>query len=126
MPTRTITEELCDVCYGDEKQKETAATERLRFSWMGKNYVLLACDKHVGKIRDAFQHFSDLGSMEDGVARMTGRRGGPAGPAAHRGRTLYSQLGNDEKERFRTWAKLPNARRIADTRVEAWIDAGRP
>ena len=123
MPTRTITEELCDVCYGDEKQKETVATDRLRFSWLGKSYVVLTCDKHVGKIRDALQHFSDLGSVEDGAVRAPGRRA--AGPA-RRGATLYSQLADEEKERFRVWAKLPNARRIADTRVEEWIGAGRP
>lgn len=124
MPTRTITEELCDVCYGDEKQKETEATDRLRFSWMGKSYVVLTCNKHVGKVRDALQHFSELGTAEDGSARGPGRRRGAG--SAPRGGTLYSQLAVEEKERFRAWAKLPNARRIADARVEAWIGAGRP
>lgn len=126
MPTRTVIEEFCDVCYGDEKQKETIASDRLRFSWLGKNYVVLVCDKHVGKIRDALQHFSELGSVEGGARRPTGRRAGTTPRAAAGGKTLYSQLSDEEKERFRSWADMPNARRIADARVEEWTAAGRP
>lgn len=127
MPTRTVTEEFCDVCYGDEKQKETIATDRLRFSWLGKDYVVLVCDKHVGKIREALQHFSELGSVESGTRGPAGRRlSAVARAGAGGGKTLYSQLSDEEKERFRVWADMPNARRIADARVEEWTAAGRP
>lgn len=127
MPTRTVIEELCDVCFGDEKQKETIATDRVRFSWLGKDYVVLVCAKHVGKIRDALQHFSEVGSVEGGARRPAGRRAGATPRAsAGAGKTLYSQLSDEEKEHFRVWADLPNARRIADARVKEWTAAGRP
>lgn len=125
MPVRTVTEEFCDVCFSDEKQKETPATERIRFSWLGKNYVVLACSKHVGKIRDELQHLSEIGSLEAGPRRGAARPGASR-PAAAGGKTLFSQLSTEEKERFRTWADMPNARRIGDSRVEEWTAAGRP
>ena len=123
MPTRTITEELCDVCFGDEKQKETPATDRLHFGWLGKNYVLLACDKHVGKIRDQLEQWSELGSLEQPGATRQRRASSPARTGRQ---TLFSTLGPEEKERFRAWADMATARRIADARVEEWIAAGKP
>jgi hypothetical protein len=132
MPTRTLVKELCDVCYADDGT-ETDASERLRFGWQGRNYVLLVCDQHVDEIRDDLQHWSEIASPESG-----GRR--PLAPAAPRPvraaaaerreagarKTLFSQLSDPEKERFRRWADMPNARRIGDSRVEEWTAAGRP
>jgi len=37
-----------------------------------------------------------------------------------------SQLSEDEKQRLRTWADMPNARRIGDARVQQWTEAGKP
>ena len=39
--------------------------------------------------------------------------------------TLYSQLSDDEKTRFRAWANMPTARRISDARVKSWIGGGK-
>lgn len=124
MPVRTVTEEFCDVCYASDKQKQTPATQRVRFSWLGKNYLVLACDKHIDSVRNPLQHLSDIGSLEAGNRASVGRqRGGrPTATAA----TEFSQLSAEEKERFRTWADMPNARRIADARVREWTAAGRP
>ena len=40
--------------------------------------------------------------------------------------TMYSQLKDDEKARFRAWADMATARRISDERVKGWIAAGKP
>lgn len=114
MPVRTVVEEFCDVCFVEDDQ-ETPAAERFRFSWQGRDYLLLACETHAGPIKDQFEHLA-------GVA--TPARG--PGTARPPSRTLFSGLADDEKARFRAWAGLPNARRIADARVEAWMAAGRP
>ncbi|HTX00890.1 MAG TPA: hypothetical protein VMD59_19065 [Acidimicrobiales bacterium] len=132
MPTRTLVQELCDVCYAEDGV-ETDSSEQLRFSWLGRDYVLLVCENHVGEVRDELQHLSDI-ATPDG----SGRRPASAAPAARptrppaapapRGttKTLFSQLSEDEKGRFRTWADMPTTRRIADSRVEEWIAAGKP
>jgi hypothetical protein len=40
--------------------------------------------------------------------------------------TLFSQLSVEERERLRVWANMPTARRVGDSRVQTWIEAGRP
>jgi hypothetical protein len=63
------------------------------------------------------------------------KKGRPSAQAKHSGKvravpsrtmTLFSQLDAQEKSRFRRWANMPNARRIGDTRVQEWIDSGKP
>ncbi len=136
MPTRTLIQELCDVCYADDHGSETAASDRLRFSWQGQDYVLLACEAHIGSVRDELQHLSEIATPAGGRRRSVvpslPRSGRQAAERRERGgtprteRTLFSQLSDEEKERFRKWAKMPNARRIVDSRVEEWAAAGRP
>jgi hypothetical protein len=132
MPTRTIVQELCDVCFAEDGT-ESDATDRLRFGWQGHDYVLLVCDQHVDDIRDELQRLSDLASPEGARARRRSNpppapppRSRPAKAAPERGKTLFSQLSAEEKERFRAWAEMPTARRIGDKRVEEWTAAGRP
>ncbi len=131
MPVRTVVEEYCDVCFNQDGV-ETLATDRLRFGWLGRNYVLLVCDAHVGPIRDELQRLSELASPESGAGRRqaapVARPSRPARTAAPagRGHTAFSKLDADEKARFRRWADMPNARRISDARVQAWVSAGRP
>lgn len=121
MPIKTITQEICDVCYDADPASQTPATDQLRFSWQGRAYVLLVCDNHVRPIRESLDHWSDLAAEARSPAE-TGRRSRvTSGPA-----TLFSQLDSEEKDAFRAWADMPTARRIADTRVRAWIDAGKP
>jgi hypothetical protein len=35
-------------------------------------------------------------------------------------------LSSDEKARFRSWADMATARRISDSRVNSWVEAGKP
>lgn len=125
MPVRTVTEELCDICFSRANGKQTRATERVRFSFRGQDYVVLACSKHVDSVRGPLQHLVELGSVEGGNRKGRGRR-----PIVHAAaattKTHFSQLSDDEKKRFRAWADLPNARRIRDSRVDEWRDAGKP
>lgn len=124
MPVRTVTEEFCDVCFASDPPKETPATERVRFSWLGEDYVVLACKKHVDSVRNPLQHLSEVGSVEGRARRGPGRQTASRSSAGEK--TLFSQLSAEEKERFRMWANLPDARRIADRRVEEWSAAGKP
>ena len=127
MPTRTFVEELCDVCFADDGQ-EVPASGKLAFGWQGRDYVLLVCEDHVESIRDELTHLSELATPEGraprspGAARQPRQAAGPAQPS----KTLFSQLDDDEKSRFRIWADMPNARRIGDARVRQWTEAGKP
>lgn len=127
MPVRTVVEEFCDVCFNQDG-KESVATDRLRFGWQGRDYLLLVCDSHVGPIRDELQRLSELASLDSTSRRQAAPspRATRAAASSRSGPTAFSQLSDEEKTRFRKWADMPNARRIADTRVEEWISAGRP
>ncbi|MCU1491775.1 MAG: hypothetical protein JWM85_3180 [Acidimicrobiaceae bacterium] len=126
MPVRTVVEEFCDVCF-NENDRETVATDRLPFAWQGRDFLLLVCDQHVGPIRDELQRLSGLASPQTGSRRASSAARQPRATAA-RGpaKTLFSQLDDAEKGRFRKWASMPNARRISDSRVQEWSAAGRP
>jgi hypothetical protein len=128
MPTRTIVQDFCDVCFAEHDEKEVSAIERLRFGWQNREFLLLVCDKHADPIRDELQRLCDLATPEGG------RRPSPSAPLKPRAtpsparpsKTLFSQLTDTEKERFRAWADMPTARRIADARVKEWTKAGKP
>ncbi len=102
------------------------ADETVSFALDGKAYEIELSKKNAASLRKALSPYIE-------GARAAGRMPSPArsrpsprtdGRAA--GKTLFSGLAAEEKERFRAWAKLPDARRIADSRVREWIDAGRP
>ena len=40
--------------------------------------------------------------------------------------TLQVRLSSEEKTRFRAWANMATARRISDSRVDSWVEAGKP
>ena len=124
MPVRTVVEEFCDVCFHEDEQ-EVPATDHLRFSWQGRDYVLLVCDHHLNEVRDELQRLADMASPSTG-RRAAPRQARAATSVRQGGKTLFSQLSDEEKARFRTWANLPKARRIADARVQEWTAAGRP
>jgi hypothetical protein len=128
MPTRTIVQDLCDVCFEEQNGKETPATDRLRFAWQGRDFVLLVCEKHVDPIRNELQRLSELATPEHGKRRpsVAPRQPRVAAVPDPPAKTLFSQLTEDEKLRFRVWADMPNARRIGDGRVKEWTEAGKP
>jgi hypothetical protein len=96
------------------------ADETVTFALDGKAYQIDLNKKNAAALRRTFKRFID-GGRAAGRASTGGR-----GRGSSSGRTLFSQLDEDEKTRFRKWAKLPNARRIGDARVKEWIDSGRP
>lgn len=93
------------------------ADETVKFALDGRSYEIDLNKKNAAALRRALKPYVDAG-------RSTGRRTGAASRAGSR--TLFSQLDSTEKDRFRRWAKMPNARRIADARVQQWMKAGRP
>jgi hypothetical protein len=98
------------------------AEETVHFSLDGKSYEIDVNTTNASKIRSAFKPFIDLGRVSGTNGRARATR--PAGSSGEK--TLFSQLSSDEKERFRTWADMATARRISDSRVNGWIEAGKP
>ncbi len=96
------------------------ADETVSFSLEGKSYQIDLNTKNAAALRKALAPYVAKGrSARGGGPRRTGSGRSP-------GRTAFSQLDAEGKEKFRKWAKMPTARRIGDVRVEAWIKAGRP
>ena len=50
----------------------------------------------------------------------------PRSAASPAEKTLYAQLSDDEKARFRSWSNMATARRISDARIKSWVEAGKP
>lgn len=111
---QTVIVQLTDDIDGGE------ADETVHFSLDGKAYQIDLNAGNAERLREAFAPFIDRARV---AARAPEPR--PRGRAST-GKTLFSQLDAEEKDRFRSWAELPTARRIADARVQEWIDAGKP
>lgn len=95
------------------------AEETIRFALDDKSYEIDLNKKNAAALRRALKPYVEAG-------RSAGRRAGPRRRSASGSPTLFSQLDAEEKEHFRKWAKMPNARRIGDARVQEWMNAGRP
>lgn len=102
----------------------SGAEETVSFGIDGKNFEIDLSKRNATALRKVLQPYVER-------ARHAGR--GPArGRQARSGSgragavTLFSQLDPEEKDRFRSWAEMPTARRIGDSRVQEWIDAGKP
>ena len=105
------------------------AEETVVFGVDGKTYEIDLNKKNAAALRKALAPYVDKarsagrpsaargGQPRTSQARRAGKGGAP---------TMFSQLDSEEKDRFRSWANMPTARRIADARVAEWIDAGRP
>lgn len=99
----------------------TEADETVHFSLDGASYEIDVSEANAGRLREALQPFIEKARRTGGSA--SARRASRSSPTE---RSLYSQLEEDEKARFRSWADMPAARRISDARVRSWIAAGRP
>ena len=97
------------------------ADETIHFSLDGKSYEIDVNATNAAKVRDAFKPFIDKGRSSS-----SGGRARPARPSVSGVKTLFSQLSDDEKKRFRAWADMATARRISDSRVNGWVAAGKP
>jgi hypothetical protein len=95
------------------------ADETVLFALDGKAYEVDLSSANATKLRDALKPY-----VEKGRASSSGSRVRRSGPPVEE--SLYSQLENGEKARFRAWANMPTARRISDARVRSWVAAGKP
>lgn len=91
------------------------ATETVTFGLDGRTYEIDLSETNAKQLR---------GALDKYVAKA--RKAGSQTRSAGSGRvTLFSQLSDDEKARFRKTTGLEKARRISDSTVQAWIDSGK-
>lgn len=118
-----VTKTLIDDLDGAE------ASETVRFTIGGKSYEIdlsVKNAKQLDKLLDPYKarRAGGRASVRPKVRASRTSSAAPTGTA--KSKTLFSELDAEQKDAFRRWAKMPNARRISDERVQAWIDAGRP
>jgi hypothetical protein len=98
------------------------AEETVYFALDGKSYEIDVNRANGTRLREALKPFITKGRPSSGAPRSrAARSGGSSGV-----KTLFSQLSDDEKARFRKWANMATARRISDARVNGWVAAGKP
>lgn len=98
------------------------AEETVHFSLDGKSYEIDVNATNGAQLRAAIKPFIDKGRPSGGNGRTRAARAGSSSGE----KTLFSQLSDDEKRRFRAWADMATARRISDSRVNNWVAAGKP
>jgi hypothetical protein len=98
------------------------AEETVHFSLDGKSYEIDVNATNAARVRAAFEPYIAKGRASGSTARPRAART-TAGPSE---KTLFSQLSAEEKARFRSWANMATARRISDSRVNSWVEAGKP
>ena len=91
------------------------ADETVSFALDGTSYEVDLSASNAAKLRDALRPYVENGRRSAGRARSA--------PVED---TLYSKMNGEEKAKFRSWAKMPTARRISDARVKSWLAAGKP
>jgi hypothetical protein len=101
------------------------ADETVFFGLDGKTYEIDLSSANAGALRSELNKYVAKSRSVERANRERARRPQLERPERDTP-TLFSQLDVEEKDRFRKWADMPTARRIADARVQAWIDAGRP
>jgi hypothetical protein len=114
MARTTIVKLTDDISGGD-------ANETILFTIDGRAYEIDLNEANAASLREALALYIEKGRPAPQAPVSGGQRGGSSGSS-----TLFSTLGPDEKTRFRKWADMPKARRVADSRVQDWIDTGRP
>ncbi len=114
---KTVIVKLTDDIDGGE------ADETVLFALDGRSYEIDVSAANAARLREALRPFVEKARVRGaGTGGRVPRTARPA-PAE---KTMYSQLPDDEKKRFRAWANMKTARRISDERVQSWIAAGRP
>lgn len=96
------------------------AEETVFFALDGKSYAIDLSRSNADRLRKALNPCVTKATHTGRAARL-GSRSESSG-----GRTAFSQLSDDEKARFRTWAEALTARRIANAKVDEWEQAGKP
>ncbi len=98
------------------------ADETVRFALDGKTYEIDLSANNASRLRGALRPYIEKARADGGG----GRSRPPATNSAPAQKTLYSELSDDEKSRFRVWANMATARRISDARIKSWVAAGKP
>ncbi|MCL5048118.1 MAG: hypothetical protein M1374_04970 [Firmicutes bacterium] len=124
MPIKTVTQNFCDVCYKEYPNQLVDATSKLRFTWQSKSYVILTCDQHTIEMVEQFNKLLAFASPE-GKAQPSPKTQGQSQHVI-KNKSAFSSLSASEKDRFRSWVHMPNARHISDARVYEWIALGKP
>ena len=96
------------------------ADETVTFGLDGKSYEIDLSEANAEKLRKALAPFVEKGTATTKPSRNKSR------PEKSGVITAFSKLTDDEKKRYRKWAKAPTARRIPDARVDEWKSAGKP
>ena len=99
------------------------AEETVYFSLDGKSYEIDVNSANATRVRAALEPFIAKARPSSGSGARA-RTVRPSGGSSEK--TLFSQLSADEKTRFRAWANMATARRISDSRVNSWVEAGKP
>jgi hypothetical protein len=99
------------------------ADETVMFALDGRSYEIDVSSANADRLRDALKPF--IAKARPIVGAGGARRARRIRPTPAES-TMYSQLKDDEKARFRSWANMATARRISDARVNSWIAAGKP
>jgi hypothetical protein len=101
------------------------ASETIVYSLDGIFYEIDLNAENAASFRELLRLYISKSRTAGKATNGTRRPRNPGAPSSP-AKTLFSQLSEPEKERFRAWAQMPTARRIGDHRVQRWIEAGRP
>jgi hypothetical protein len=99
------------------------ADETVHFALDGRSYEIDVNVANAARLRGALKPFIEKGRARGNQPSRQAPRATRRAPAE---KTMYAQLEDEEKSRFRAWANMATARRISDSRVQSWIAAGRP
>jgi hypothetical protein len=111
---QTIVVQLIDDIDGGE------ADETVAFGLDGKAYEIELNRSNAASLRSALAPYIQAGRPAGRGRNFEHPRSVPAT------KTLFSELSAEERVSFRRWASMPTARRVSDSRVRVWIEAGRP
>jgi len=99
------------------------ADETMLFALDGRSYEIDVNAANAARLREALRPFIEKARVRGARASARPPRTTRPAPAE---KSMYSQLQDEEKARFRAWANMATARRISDARVQSWVAAGRP
>jgi Lsr2 len=99
------------------------ADETVYFALDGKSYEIDVNAANAARVRAAIEPFITKARASNGGSARARTVRAPGGSSE---KTLFSQLSSEEKARFRAWADMATARRISDSRVNSWVEAGKP
>jgi hypothetical protein len=99
------------------------ADETVYFALDGKSYEIDVNTANAARVRAALEPFIVKARTSSGGAARSRTVRASGGSSE---KTLFSQLSSEEKTRFRAWANMATARRISDSRVDSWVEAGKP